>query len=56
MSSYFLPTVVRIDLCGIAVVRWNSAEEDKNDLDHDEVSRLNKEQYFLKKIILLEKG
>ncbi|KAK2179411.1 hypothetical protein NP493_492g01039 [Ridgeia piscesae] len=46
---------IRIDLCGIAVVRWNSSEEGNNDLDPDEVRRDNKEQYFLKKITLLEK-
>lgn len=49
--------VIRIDLCGIAVVCWNSFDDkDISVHDPDDVKGdLNKEQYF-EKIVLLQKG
>ena len=52
-------TAVHVELCGFAVVRWNLTEGgDTEDLvDSDKLKGdYNKEQYFHKKIILLEKG
>ena len=50
-------TAVRIEICGIALVRWDQSGGDFIvDLDEKTKGDCNKEQYFHKRITLLEKG
>ncbi len=49
-------SAIRIELYGIALVKWDGDTEDQFDPDEKVKGDCNREQYFHKKISLLERG